>query len=324
MIDAVDMEKLDMRGTKINSIFVYQSIGKAYGRNCKKPWLFVCICLILLVFGNVQADAQGRRGDKRPKVGLVLGGGGAKGAAEVGVLKVIDEIGVPIDYIAGTSIGAIIGGLYSIGYSAEQLDSLFRNEQWIDLFAKGNVMDFLQDMVWEKDSIDFANLPIPFRCVAADFGKQQEVVLKSGYLAQAMRASMAIPGAFKPVKIDGRKLVDGGMFNNLPVDVVRGMGADIVVAVDLTQNKHKTRDFSLRETLGIGGLLDWLVSRPDWKKYNDNRELADVYINPKLDGYSAASFNKKDIVSMIDIGVEAGNAFRKDLEKVKRRVRNRK
>lgn len=324
MIDAVDMEKLDMRGTKMSSIFVCQSIGKEYGRNCKTPWLFVCICLILLVFGNAQADAQGRRGDKRPKVGLVLGGGGAKGAAEVGVLKVIDEIGVPIDYIAGTSIGAIIGGLYSIGYSAEQLDSLFRNEQWIDLFAKGNVMDLLEDMVWEKDSIDFANLPISFRCVAADFGKQQEVVLKSGYLAQAMRASMAIPGAFKPVKIDGRKLVDGGMFNNLPVDVVRGMGADIVIAVDLTQNKHKTRDFSLRETLGIGGLLDWLVSRPDWKKYNDNRELADVYINPKLDGYSAASFNKKDIESMIDIGVEAGNAFRKDLEKVKRRVRNRK
>ena len=183
-----------------------------------------------------------------------------------------------------------------------------------------NTLELLENMVGYKDSIDFSQLPIPFRCVAADMKKNQEVVLKSGRLAQAMRASMAIPGAFKPVKINGRVLVDGGMFNNLPVDVVRDMGAAIVIAIALTQNTHKTRDFSLKETFGIGGLLDWLVSRPDWKKHNENRELVDIYINPNLEGYDAASFSKKDINRMIEIGVVTANTFRKDLEEVKRRV----
>ena len=250
----------------------------------------------------------------------MLGGGGAKGATEVGVLKVIAEVGVPIDYIAGTSIGSIVGGLYSVGYSVEQLDSLFRNEDWVDLFATGSVLELLENMVGPNDSIDFDRLPIPFRCVAYDLKKQEEVVLRSGRLAQAMRASMAIPGAFKPVRMNGMVLVDGGMMNNLPVDVVRDMGADIVIAVDLQQTKHETRDFSLKETLGIGGFLDWLVSRPDWKKYNDNRAKADIYINPTLDGYGPASFNKKDITRMLEIGSAAGNAFRKDLEEIKKRV----
>lgn len=277
------------------------------------------LCLLVLFF-SISISAGRQNNGKRLKVGLVLGGGGAKGATEVGVLKVINEVGVPIDYIAGTSIGAIVGGLYSVGYSVEQIDSLFRNENWGDLFVNGNTLELLENMVGYKDSIDFSQLPIPFRCVAADMKKHQEVVLKSGRLAQAMRASMAIPGAFKPVKINGRVLVDGGMFNNLPVDVVRDMGADIVIAIDLTQKKHKTRDFSLKETFGIGGLLDWLVSRPDWKKHNENRELVDIYINPNLEGYDAASFSKKDINRMIEIGVETGNTFRKDLEEVKRRV----
>lgn len=277
------------------------------------------LCLLVLFF-SISISAGRPNNGKRLKVGLVLGGGGAKGATEVGVLKVIDEVGVPIDYIAGTSIGAIVGGLYSVGYSVEQIDSLFRNEKWGDLFVNGNTLELLENMVGYKDSIDFSQLPIPFRCVAADMKKHQEVVLKSGRLAQAMRASMAIPGAFKPVKINDRVLVDGGMFNNLPVDVVRDMGADIVIAIDLTQKKHKTRDFSLKETFGIGGLLDWLVSRPDWKKHNENLELVDIYINPNLEGYDAASFSKKDINRMIEIGVETGNTFRKDLEEVKRRV----
>lgn len=238
----------------------------------------------------------------------------------MGLLKVIEDVGVPIDYIAGTSIGSIVGGLYSVGYSVEQLDSLFRNEDWVDLFATGSVLELLENMVGPNDSIDFDQLPIPFRCVAYDVKAHKEVVLRSGRLAQAMRASMAIPGAFKPVRVNGMLLVDGGVMNNLPVDVVRDMGADIVIAVDLQQKKHETRDFSLKESFGIGGLLDWLVSRPDWKKYNDNCADADIYINPNLDGYDAASFNKKDITRMLEIGTDAGNAFREDLERVKKRV----
>ena len=284
--------------------------------------LFLAVLLVLFSASSLFAQRSSGKSQRlnRPKVGLVLGGGGAKGATHVGVLKVIEDVGVPIDYIAGTSIGSIVGGLYSVGYSVEQLDSLFRNEDWVDLFATGSVLELLENMVGPNDSIDFDQLPIPFRCVAYDVKAHKEVVLRSGRLAQAMRASMAIPGAFKPVRVNGMLLVDGGVMNNLPVDVVRDMGADIVIAVDLQQKKHETRDFSLKESFGIGGLLDWLVSRPDWKKYNDNCEDADIYINPNLDGYDAASFNKKDITRMLEIGTDAGNAFREDLERVKKRV----
>ncbi len=284
--------------------------------------LFLAALLVLFSASSLFAQRSSGKSQRlnRPKVGLVLGGGGAKGATHVGVLKVIEDVGVPIDYIAGTSIGSIVGGLYSVGYSVEQLDSLFRNEDWVDLFATGSVLELLENMVGPNDSIDFDQLPIPFRCVAYDLKEHKEVILRSGRLAQSMRASMAIPGAFKPVRTNGMLLVDGGVMNNLPVDVVRDMGADIVIAVDLQQKKHETRDFSLKESFGIGGLLDWLVSRPDWKKYNDNCEDADIYINPNLDGYDAASFNKKDITRMLEIGTDAGNAFREDLERVKKRV----
>lgn len=269
--------------------------------------------ILLLMVAVADVYAQSDVPATRPKVGLVLGGGGAKGAAEVGVLKVIEEVGVPIDYIAGTSIGAILGGLYSTGYRAAQLDSLFRAGLW----KTDNVLKLLDRLTGTGEWVDFDELPIPFRCVAADFDTQEEVVLRNGNLAWALRASMAIPGAYKPVLIDGKPLVDGGMLNNLPVDVVKAMGADIVIAVDLTQNKHKTRDFSLKDATGIGGIFDWLVSRPDWKKYNDNRAAADVYINPPLKGYGAASFSEKSIDSMMRIGEREA---RKKMEELKRVV----
>lgn len=255
----------------------------------------------------------------RPKVGLVLGGGGAKGAASVGVLKYVEKSGIQIDYIVGSSIGAIIGGLYSVGYRSQQLDSLFTNMDWEKFFSGSmsgtqQISDVFASWINLPDSIDFDTLPIPFRCIAADINTTQEVVLSKGHLAKAMRASMAIPGAFKPVKWGDMLLVDGGMMNNLPVDVAKEMGADIIIAIDLTQNKHEDRTFSLKETLGIGGVLDWLVSRPDWKKYNKNRKMADIYINPNLKGFNTASFSSDDIKKMIRIGEKAGKAAFKDLE----------
>ena len=275
--------------------------------------LGLLLCLLMAV---TDVDAQPQMPSSRPKVGLVLGGGGAKGAAEVGVLKVIEELQIPIDYIAGTSIGAILGGLYSTGYRAEQLDSLFRAGLW----KTDNVLKLLDQLTGTGDWVDFDELPIPFRCVAADFDSQEEVVLRNGNLAWALRASMAIPGAYKPVLIDGKTLVDGGMVNNLPVDVVKAMGADIVIAVDLTQNKHKTRQFSLKDATGIGGIFDWLVSRPDWKKYNENRAMADVYINPPLKGYGAASFSVKSIDAMMRIGEQAARKQLDELKSVAERI----
>lgn len=251
---------------------------------------------------------------QRPKVGLVLGGGGAKGAATVGVLKAIEESGVPVDMIVGTSIGSIVGGLYAVGLRSAQLDSMFRAQSWVDLF-KGSVMGdsivhTLRRMAGNCTVTDFDQLPLPFRCVAVDIKKLREVVLSSGDLATAMRASMAIPVVFKPVQLDGMTLVDGGVLNNLPVDVAQAMGADRIIAVDLAVNKHDDYDSS--------SLLSLL--RPDLKKYNKNVKAADVYINPNLKGYGAQDFVSSKIREMIALGEQAGHASLKKLKKLKKEV----
>ncbi len=272
--------------------------------------------------------AQGQETASRPRVALVLGGGGAKGAATVGVLKAVEESGVPIDMVVGTSIGSIVGGLYSLGYRSEQIDSMFRSQEWLELFtgslmgdsivrtlremtaaALSSVLQPRCDIGNSGDSLSFDDLPIPFRCVAVDMLRMREVVLSSGSLAEAMRASMSIPLVFKPVKMGSMRLVDGGVLNNLPVDVARDMGADFVIAVDLTVNKHEN---------GLSGLNALL--RPDLKKYGQNCEDADVYINPDLKGYGAQDFMPRKIAEMIAIGEKAGHHAQKDLKKLKKQL----
>ncbi len=271
--------------------------------------------LLLVLTMSIGMKADEPTGE-RLKVGLVLGGGGAKGAAEIGALKVIEEVGIPIDYIAGTSIGSIVGGLYAMDVRSRQLDSLFVNQDWLQLFTN-NVREFLGRVTHQKH---FHELRIPFRCVAADVNANEEVVMSEGLLCDAMRASMSIPGVFKPVIQNGRMLMDGGLLNNLPVDVVKAMGADVVIAIDLQQKQHKDREFSLKDLLGIDGPLNWLVERPDWKKYNANRKAVDVYIHPMLDGFGASDFNKTDIRQMIELGYEAGVKAREELIALKRRI----
>ncbi|MDY6270448.1 MAG: patatin-like phospholipase family protein [Prevotella sp.] len=294
------------------------------------------LSLSILLFGiSFMAAAQ-----SRPRVGLVLGGGGAKGAAEAGALKVIEEAGVPIDMIAGTSIGSIVGGMYSIGYRSADLDSLFSSQNWLELFGKEllgkhSIINLLDTMVarsptarmpWRGEKnpymspMDFDKLPIPFRCVATDLRTQTEVVLDSGRLAQCMRASMAIPGVFSPVRMDGKVLIDGGAMNNLPVDVARNMGADIVIAIDLTQNKHDDHDESSAFKTGIG-LIDWFLERPDISKYNRNRHDADIYINPNLKGFDAASFTPNDVLEMMKRGEKAARKHWSELKALAKRMK---
>ena len=260
--------------------------------------------MLCLLWVAVSLSAQ----MERPKVALVLGGGGAKGAAEVGVLKYIEQSGVPIDMVVGTSIGSIVGGLYAVGYRSAELDSMFRHQDWMKMgmgsLMGDSIVRVLRDMADTYGSVDFDSLPTPFRCVAVDVKGMKEVVLKEGDLPQAMRASMAIPVVFKPVRIDGMRLVDGGVLNNLPVDVAKDMGADIVIAVDLTVTKHEDST---------------PLFRPDLKKYHRNVAAADIYINPKLKGYGAHSFNK--IGEMILIGEEAGRKAMKDLKKLKKKLK---
>ena len=301
----------------------------------------------------------------RPKVGLVLGGGGAKGAAEVGALRVIEQAGIPIDYIAGTSIGAVVGGLYAAGYHADALDKLFCEQQWLPLltdrredlsnvvyrqikdvvyvfgfpvFYKGNEqIGLLRGAKIEKDidsllaahgCVEFESLRTPFRCVAAELLHANEVVLSKGTLPQAIRASIAIPGIFKPVDIDGSYLTDGGMMNNLPVDVVREMGADIVIAIDLQQEKPADKDATdwgltgVASLFGLGNLVDWVVSRPDIRKYNANRKMADIYINPPLPDYDASSFSQSKVRQMMNIGEQSARKHWNELLQLKQKLSN--
>lgn len=262
--------------------------------------------LFILIFSLILCPLGAQ---ERPKVALVLGGGGAKGAATVGVLKYVEQSGVPIDMVVGTSIGSIVGGMYSLGYRSEQLDSLFRTQEWMDMFAGSlmgdSIVRALRNLTGNLDETKFDSLPIPFRCVAVDIRRMQEVVLTEGDLAQAMRASMAIPLIFKPVRMGNMRLVDGGVLNNLPVDVARNMGADIVIAVDLTVNKHEGERPS--------------IFRPDLRKYHQNRLDADVYINPDLQGYGAHDFKPQRIAEMIALGEKAGKHALKELKKLKKK-----
>jgi NTE family protein len=210
----------------------------------------------------------------RPKIGVALGGGGARGVAHVGVLRVLEELHVPVDYVAGTSMGAVVGGLYASGMSPDEIERALTAVDWNDtlndrttykelsyrrkedesryltsfeaglrgrhlslpsgLQSAQKVRFLLQsNLIGVADVHDFSQLPTPFKAVAADIETGEVVVLDHGDLAEAIRASMSIPGVFSPMEIDGRLLVDGGIANNVPVDVVRAMGADVVIAVDV-------------------------------------------------------------------------------------------
>ncbi len=311
----------------------------------KKKFLF-----ILLAFSLVVPALFAQSTTERKKIALVLGGGGAKGAAHVGVLKYIEQSGIPIDYIVGTSIGSIVGGLYSCGYRSDDLEELFTSQEWIDLLTdrsdshKGKILkeedgvtyifgfpisnknraankkqgilrgdsitSFLGRLTEREDSIDFDKLPIPFRCVAVDINTFKEVIFKEGSLSLAMRASMSIPLAFNTVQKNGMILVDGGVLNNLPVDVAKDMGADYIIAIDLTVNKHEDEEPGVIDEVDednkLLNVIRWLKDRPDLAKYRKNVADATIYISPDLTGFSAAQFSAEKIVEMIKRGEDAG------------------
>src|SRR6188508_2454695 len=225
------------------------------------------LCLLLLAQAVHAAEGE------RPRVGLVLSGGGARGAAHVGVLKVLDEMHVPVDAIAGTSMGAVVGGLYASGMSADEIEKLISSVNWQDAFQdrppraelgfrrkqddrnflvryalgvredgfvlpQGLVQGQKLEQVLRNAALpvaqirDFNRLPIPFRAVATDLETGEAVLMDSGDLVTAMRASMSAPGVFAPAQRDGRLLIDGGLVENLPIDVARQMGVDILIVVD--------------------------------------------------------------------------------------------
>jgi NTE family protein len=265
-------------------------------------------------------------------VGLVLSGGGAKGLAHIGVLKKIEEAGVRIDYIGGTSMGAIIGGLYAAGYSAKQLDSIFTEIEFNALIqddiprsaktfyeknesekyaiklpfdnfdigfpsglSKGqNVYNLLSKLTAHVDSInDFSKLPIPFFCVATDVERGSQIILDKGYLPRAILASGAIPSIFAPVSVNDTLMIDGGVINNYPVDEVKAKGMDIIIGVNVQD--------SLRGRKNLNSAFEVLIQVNNYRSIKEmevKRKKTDIYISPDIKRFSILSFDKgKEIIA---------------------------
>jgi len=302
----------------------------------------VCLVFLALITGAAPLQAA-----EQPRIGVVLSGGGALGSAHVGVLKVLEELHIPIHCIAGTSMGAIVGGLYAAGYSAEELEEILQTTDWKDLLddrpnrkmvpfrRKVDDLTFLSrlEMGFNDGKLSFPpaliqgqklgallqtltvhtvgmesfdDLPIPFRAVATDLETGAEVVMNHGDLARALRASMAVPGVFAPSIIDDRLLVDGGLVNNLPVDLARKMGADVVIAVDVG-DPLLTRDKLDSLTRVAGQVVRMTIRR------NVDRQMADadIVLFPDVSDYSSSDFHNAH--EMVPIGEQVARASTAEL-----------
>jgi NTE family protein len=273
----------------------------------------------------------------RPKIGLVLSGGGAKGFAHIGALKVLEEAGIQPDYIGGTSMGSIIGGLYAIGYNSQMLRELIAKLNWDELLTDKisrrnfsieeksedgryilsfpvrrtrielpmglrsgqNVTNMLSRLTSPAYQYkNFSDFPLPFFCMAADIENGQQVLLNKGYLPDAMRASMSIPTLFTPLELEGRLLVDGGLLNNYPVDIMKQQGANIIIGIDVQRTLY-----SKKELTSIRKIIDQMGNLLRNQTNIENRKITDYLIMPDLSHYSITDFNKAD--SMIEIGEKA-------------------
>ena len=292
----------------------------------------------------------------RAKVAVVLSGGGAKGMAHIGVLKVLEKAGIPVDIITGTSMGSIIGGLYAIGYNANALDSMVRVQDWSyvitdkedmrrqslsdrrkqntyfittgltigkrDMNAGGlikgkNLAELFQQLcTGYTDSLDFTrDLRIPFACVATDIIDNSEVDFHSGRLPQAMRASMAIPAAFSPVRIGDKVLVDGGLKNNYPADIAREMGADIIIGVTVQGPPKVAEDMG-----GAMSIISQIVDVNCKNKYDENLAITDLHLPVDTKGYGSASFSPAAIDTLIRRGEELAMSHWDEIIALKKRI----
>ena len=319
----------------------------------KRSLLTLIILALMCNVGNAQTDSTT---STRKKVAVVLSGGGAKGMAHIGVLKVLERAGIPVDIVTGTSMGSIIGGLYAIGYNANALDSMVRVQDWSyvitdreDLrrqslsdrkkqntyfFTTGmtigkrdknaggiikgkNLAELFQQLcVGYTDSIDFSrDLRIPFACVATNIIDNSEVVFHSGRLPQAMRASMAIPAAFSPVRIGNMVLVDGGLKNNYPADIARAMGADIIIGVTVQGAPKVAEDMG--NTMSI---LSQIIDVNCKNKYDENLAITNLHLQVDTKGYGSASFSQTAIDTLIRRGEELAMRHWDDIIALKKQI----
>ena len=309
-----------------------------------------CLLAAVLLLSQAAAWGQSPNSDNKPvsnrlKVGLVLGGGGARGAAHIGVLQELERHRIPIDAIAGTSMGAIVGGLYASGMTPDELEQLVTSLDWADaltdmparkylsfrrkqddaqypidlevglrdgslLLPKGVIQGQKLDLILRELTIDvshltdFDDLPIPFRAIASDIERGEPYVMGQGDLARAIRASMSVPGVFAPVRLDDRLLVDGGIVGNLPIDVIREMGVDIIIAVDVEFPLYAADELDSAVTISEQMLT--ILIRKETLRQIETLGDEDILIRPELGTFASTSFG--EIETAIRPGAEAANA----------------
>lgn len=311
-------------------------------------------CLFTIFFMSISVSAFSNDTlsvKSRPKVGLVLSGGGAKGAAHIGVLKYIEEIGIPIDYIAGTSMGSIVGGMHALGYSPDEILDIISNVDWDRLisnkverkkisferkaesrtqafaipFSLGTDQQELQTRSFKNslptgivsgdnlinlfnslsvgysDPLDFNELPIPFLCVATNMLNGEAEVMDKGIFSKSIRASMAIPVLFDPVKIDDVLYADGGLVNNFPAEQCREMGADYVIGVSMSPGLENDPQ-NLSSMFSQVKQLKEIITDKDFENYHN---LCDIFISPDLKGVGMLSFDAESVARITNSGYEA-------------------
>ncbi|WP_172379981.1 patatin-like phospholipase family protein [Vibrio sp. Vb339] len=302
---------------------------------------------------QIDQSQQAEQAHKRPTVAVVLAGGGAKGAAHIGVLKALEEMQIPVDYITGTSMGSYVGGLYATGMSADEIESFIytvdwnrgyrdrvnrsdrrvRDKEYEDRYQlntdlglgwgeikarKGvvqgqNMLRILRETTGNLSSFDsFDHLAIPYRSVATDIIELEEVVIDHGHLVDAMMASMSVPGALPPYELDGRMLVDGGVTNNMPVDLARAMGADIVIAVDISTN-YKGKDDFTNFLAAADQLSNYLVQRSTQEQAETLTD-DDVFLRPDVGEMETTEFDK--MPSAFLAGYESAKQHTDELSKL--------
>lgn len=313
--------------------------------------LIICLLTFFICHNIV---AQTNDSITRPRIGVVLSGGGAKGFAHIGVLKVIEEAGLPIDYIAGTSMGSIVGGLYAMGYDPDTMIRLIQEQNWNSIMSdaiprkyisvdekmldrhylatfpfrgrriqmksgiyEGEMINLLLARLTSPayDVVNYSDLHIPFLCVATDLVTAEAYEMSRGNLQRSIRASMSIPFYFTPIEVDGRLLVDGGLRNNFPVHNLRERDVDIIIGVDVQRDFHKKDDLN-----SLAKIMDQIIAMTDIDANIKAKEEVDIHIKPKLSEYGMMDFNYHD--SIIALGEEAAREFMPQMKRLADSIRN--
>ena len=294
-------------------------------RTMTRRWhlhLLFLLCISCLGAGSPASSQQNAH-----KIGLVLSGGGARGAAHIGILKIFEQARIPIHCIAATSFGSLVGGLYSLGYTADEIESIFTNQDWENIFSDAperrltrlierrntryqarisfqgwnpelptgllegqRLTETLDKLITGRllqAEYDFDKLPIPFRAVATNLIDGKAYIFRKGSMTEALRASMSIPLLFTPLEKDGMLLADGGLVDNLPVDVARSMGADIVIAVDVTSPL-----LSIDKLRSFVNVMDQSIGLQMEQNVEKSRKLATILLKPDLEKYTNSDYEK--------------------------------